>query len=151
MALKKWSPKNEVARMMDEFFESPFLPKLKETFPFFRKFEEHGLMYPSVDMFEKNNEIVVKADIPGVDKDDISISIANNVLTIKGETKKEEEVKENDYYYSERSRGEFVRRLQIPEGVQENKVTADFKEGILEIHMPKSAKSKPKEIKIKTK
>lgn len=106
-------------------------------------------MHPSVDMYDKEDEIVVKAEIPGVDKKDVNISLTDNTLTIKGESKKEKEVKEEDYYYSERSHGTFARMLSLPEKVVAEKVTAEFKDGVLEVHLPKSPEAKPKEIKVK--
>ena len=72
-------------------------------------------VWPAVDMFDKAEEIVVKAEVPGIDKKNIKISVSDNVLTIKGEMKKEEEVKEEDYYYSERSYGSFSRSLTLPQ------------------------------------
>lgn len=151
MALTKWSPKSEMARMMDEFFETPFFPRFRGTFPMLRKIGDEDLIHPMVDMYDKDDEIVVKAEIPGVEKEDVNISLTNNTLTIKGESKKEKETKEEDYYYCERSHGKFARMLTLPEEVQSDKVTAEFKNGLLEIHLPKSPGAKPKEIKVKVK
>jgi HSP20 family protein len=109
---------------------------------------EVEMVSPAVDMFEKADEIVVKAEVPGIDKKNIKISVSDNVLSIKGEMKKEEEVKEEDYYYSERSYGSFSRSLTLPAKVVESKISAEFKDGILEVHLPKIAESKPKEIKV---
>jgi len=94
---------------------------------------------------------VVKAEIPSVEKENVRISLSDNMLTIKGETKKEEEVKEEDYYYSERSYGSFARTLSLPSKVKSDKIKASFKNGILEIHLPKAEEAKPKEIKIEVK
>lgn len=146
MALTKWSPKN-----MEEFFETPFLPRLRSTFPIFKRFEDYGVKHPVVDMFDKDDEIVVKAEVPGVSKEDVNISLTDSTLTIKGETKEEKEVKEDDYYYSERSHGKFARMITLPEKVESNKVTAEFNDGVLEIHLPKAPEAKAKEIKVKVK
>jgi HSP20 family protein len=120
-------------------------------FPRLRRLRELEEISPSVDMFDKKDEIVVKAEIPGVEKENISISLSDNMLTIKGEMKKEEEVKEEDYYYSERSYGSFSRSLNLPAKVQAEKIKASFKNGILEIHLPKAEEAKPKEIKVEVK
>jgi HSP20 family protein len=148
MALMKWSPPKEVERWFEEFFEEPFLPRAWRRFPSLKKLKELEGISPVVDMYDKKDEIVVKAEIPGVPKENVKISLSDNTLTIKGEIKKEEEVKEEDYYYAERSYGSFARALSLPAKVKADKIKANFKDGILEIHLPKSEEAKPKEIKI---
>ncbi len=150
MALKRWTPKS-MEKFFGELFEEPVPERFLRRFPSLKWMREFEEVSPAVDMFDKKDEIVVKAEVPGVDKKNIKISISENILTIKGETKKEEEVKEEDYYYSERSYGSFVRSLSLPAKVVESKVKAEFKDGILEIHMPKAAESKAKEIKVEIK
>ncbi|HEY7536266.1 MAG TPA: Hsp20/alpha crystallin family protein [Thermodesulfobacteriota bacterium] len=151
MALMKWTPPKEIERWFEDLFEEPFLPRMWRKFPSLRKLKELEGISPSVDMFDKKDEIVVKAEIPGIEKEDINISISDNTLTIKGETKKEEEVKEEDYYYAERSYGSFARTLSLPAKVNADKVKASFKNGILEVHLPKAEESKPKEVKVEVK
>ena len=104
---------------------------------------------PAVDLYEEKDDIVVKADLPGMDKDNIEVNLSGNRLTIKGEKKQEEEVKKEGYYRSERSYGSFVRTLELPREVQTDKVKAAFKNGILEIRLPKTEESKKKEIQVK--
>jgi HSP20 family protein len=151
MALMKWSPPKEIERWFEEFFEEPFFPRSWRKFPKWRGLRELEGISPSVDMYDKKDEIVVKAEIPGVEKENINISVMDNTLTIKGEMKKEEEAKEEDYYYSERSYGSFGRMLSLPAKVQADKIKASFKNGILEIHLPKAEESKPKEVKVEVK
>ncbi|MCI0454258.1 MAG: Hsp20/alpha crystallin family protein [Candidatus Dadabacteria bacterium] len=151
MALIKWSPPKEMERWFEDFFEEPFLPRMWRKFPSWRRLKELQEISPSVDMFDKKDEIIVKAEVPGVEKENINISVSNNTLTIKGETKKEEEVKEEDYYYAERSYGSFSRMLNLPAKVKADKVKASFKNGVLEIHLPKAEESKPKEVKVEVK
>ena len=151
MALMKWSQPKELERFFQDFLEESFSPRMWRGFPSLRKFKELEGVSPSVDMFDKKDEVVVKAEIPGVEKDNISISISDNTLIMKGEMKKEEEVKEEDYYYSERSYGSFARTLSLPAKVQADKIKASFKNGILEIRLPKAEEAKPKEIKIDVK
>ncbi|HEV2128270.1 MAG TPA: Hsp20/alpha crystallin family protein [Thermomicrobiales bacterium] len=92
---------------------------------------------PSTDVFEKDGDIVVKAELPGVRKDDINVSVEQGSLVIKGERTAEEEVKEENFYRSERFTGAFYRRFPLPQGVDEDKSTADYTDGVLEVHVPK--------------
>ncbi len=142
--LTRWE--RDMDRMMDEFFgrrTRPWWPS--------RWFgsEEFEVTAPAVDVFEDKGEIVVKAEIPGMDKDNIEVNLADSTLTIKGEKKKEEEVKKENYYRSERSYGSFVRTLPLPAEVKADKVKASFKNGVLEVRLPKTEEAKAKEVKVK--
>lgn len=103
---------------------------------------------PVVDVYETDESIVVKAEVPGVDKKDISVDINNGVLTVKGERKHEEEVKEDRFYRKERVYGKFERGFRLPEGTDYDKINADFKDGILTVTVPKVEEKKPKQISI---
>ncbi|HXV49405.1 MAG TPA: Hsp20/alpha crystallin family protein, partial [Candidatus Binatia bacterium] len=103
----------------------------------------------AIDLFEEKDDIVVKAELPGIDKNNIEVNLTDNTLTIKGEKKKEEEVKEEKYYRSERSYGAFIRTVELPKSVHGEKVKASFKNGILEVRVPKTEEAKAKEIKVK--
>jgi HSP20 family protein len=107
-----------------------------------------SLWNPIVDVYENDESIVVKAEVPGVDKKDISVDIDNGVLTVKGERKHEEEVKEDRYYRKERVYGKFQRTFRLPEGTDYDKINADFKDGILTVTVPKVEEKKPKQISI---
>jgi HSP20 family protein len=102
-------------------------------------------------MYETDEAVVVRSAIPGVDPADIDISIHGDTLTIKGETKMEEEVEEKNYIYRERYYGAFSRSLTIPVSVQANDADAEFEDGILTLTLPKAEELKPKAIKVKTK
>lgn len=104
---------------------------------------------PSLDVSETKNNIVVKAEAPGVDPKDIDISLTGDVLTIKGEKRQEKEEKEQNYHRVERSYGVFARSVRLPQEVQSDKIEANYKKGILKITLPKSEEAKKKEIKIK--
>jgi HSP20 family protein len=104
---------------------------------------------PIVDVFEEKDDIVVKAELPGIEKDNIEVNLTDHTLTIKGEKKKEEEIKEENYYRAERSYGSFLRTLDLPRDVRADQVKASFKNGILEVRMPKTEEAKAKEIKVK--
>ena len=145
--LKKMSRK-DMENLFERFLEDPFRDFMRNRFPDIREFQFSDRPAPRVDMYDKDDKIVVKVEAPGIDKDKINISISEGMLNIKGEFSEEEEVKEEDYYYSERSFGSFSRRLRLPSEVEEDKVKASFKDGILNIELPKTSKSKSKEIKV---
>ncbi len=112
--------------------------------------EERSWM-PAVDVFEKDDKFIVKAELPGIKEEDIDVSVVGNTLSIKGEKKAETEVKNEDYYRCERTYGSFYRSILIPSTVYANKIEADFKDGILEVTLPKSAEVKPKKITVSAK
>lgn len=103
---------------------------------------------PKVDVVDRDDEVVVRAEVPGVEKDDLDVSVADNSVTIKGETKREEKEEKGDYYRSEISRGSFSRTVALPSDVDTAKVKAEFKDGFLELTMPKIAKTKRRTVKI---
>lgn len=105
--------------------------------------------WPAIDIAEKDNEFVVKAEIPGCKADDIDISVHGNMLTISGEKKQEEEKKEKGYYHIESSYGSFRRDLTLASEVDPGKIEAACKDGILTITVPKSEKAKPVKVKVK--
>jgi len=144
MDLTRWD--REMDRMMDDFFGRRFRPWWPDRW--FRT-DEMEVRAPVVDVFEDKNDIVVKAELPGLDKDNIEVNLTDNTLTIKGEKKKEEEVKEENYYRCERAYGSFVRSVELPKAVHADKVKASFKNGILEVRVPKTEEAKAKEIKVK--
>jgi len=151
MAVEKWKSKKDVEQFFGDLFEEPFPFRNLRRFTSFNKMRKFMTISPAVDMYDDDKEIVVKAEVPGIDKDDINITVADNTLTIKGKTKKDEETKEEDYYYAERTFGSFSRRLELPEKVQESKIKAKFKDGILEVHLPKTPEDKAKKIKVEAK
>jgi HSP20 family protein len=103
---------------------------------------------PAVDIYETDNEIIVKAELPGIDRKEITLSLENNVLTLKGERKFEKETKQDSYHRIERSYGGFSRSFSIPATVDEEKIRADYKDGVLTIALPKKEQIKLKQIKI---
>lgn len=104
---------------------------------------------PSLDLSETKNEFVVKAEVPGMTPKDIDISLAQGVLTIRGEKKQEKEEKEENYHFVERSYGSFSRSIRVPGEVQSDKIKAAYKDGILRVTLPKTEDTKKKEVKIK--
>jgi HSP20 family protein len=103
---------------------------------------------PSVDIFETDNDVVVKAELPGMDPKSIDVRLENNVLLLKGERHFEKETKEENYHRVEREYGSFSRAFSLPMAVKEEKITAEYKDGILKIVLPKKEEVKPKTIRI---
>jgi len=134
----------EAERLFGDFFRRPLLGL---TWP--EHLREVGFREPAIEIFEERDEVVVKAEIPGLKKDDLDVNISDHYLTIKGEKKQEEEVKKKGYYYSERSYGSFLRTIDLPKEVQTEKARASFKDGVLEVRLPKTEEAKRKEQKIK--
>lgn len=106
---------------------------------------------PTCDVFETDNEIVVKAELPEVKKEDVNVSIDNNILSIRGERKLSEETKKENYHRLERSYGEFFRSFTLPNFVDTAKINAEFKDGMLCVTMPKREEAKPKQVEVKVK
>jgi HSP20 family protein len=120
---------DEVDRFLDDFGFPRFeLPRL-------RGFEK-SLWHPQIEIAQKGEEMVVRADLPGIKKDDIKIEVTDNALNIEGERKQEEEQSQEGFYRSERRYGHFYRSIPIPEGANTENVKASFKDGVLEIRLP---------------
>ena len=145
---KHTSPFAEMEQMFDDFFQRRFFaPSLMPRF----KFPELTNISTSVDMFEDGNDLVIKADLPGIKKEEISVDFTDDIITISGEKKSEEKTERKDYYRVERSYGSFVRKLRLPVEIQTDKTNASFIDGVLEIRMPKNESKKPKAQKITVK
>jgi HSP20 family protein len=127
-SLVPWRPFQELEQMMRSW---------QSHFPRFpvEGFEEEEIA-PPVESYVKDGNLVIRADVPGLDPKDIEISVLHNVLTIKGERKAEKEVKEKDYLRREVSYGAFERRLSLPEGAAADKIQATFKNGVVEVSIP---------------
>jgi len=106
---------------------------------------------PAVDITEHDDQFVVKVELPGVNKDDVKITLENNILTIRGEKKQEKETKKENYHRVERSYGSFQRSFTLPTTVKSDKIDAAYKDGILQIALPKAEEAKPKQIEVKVK
>jgi HSP20 family protein len=104
---------------------------------------------PACDVFETDHEIVIKAELPGLKRENVKVSVENNVLTIQGERRFEEETKQENYHRLERSYGEFIRSFALPNYVDTAKIGAEFKDGILNVTLPKRAEAKPKHVEVK--
>jgi len=127
--------------LMDDFFDDFF-----NTEPFLSTRER--VLSPRVDIIDKPNEFLVKAEIPGVDKKDLDIEIGDDYITLRGEKKETEEHKEEDYYYKESFHGKFLREIALPEKVKSDAAKATYENGILKISIPKAEESKAKKIEV---
>jgi HSP20 family protein len=145
--LRAPSPFEAMEGWFEDAFRRPFPLLSPSWLPKLRVAEMEELM-PSVDVFEESDEVVVKAELPGMKKEDIDVSMTDNAISISGEKKKEEKVERKNYYREERSYGSFTRSFRFPVEVQTDKAKANFKEGILEIRIPKTEEAKKKEKKL---
>jgi HSP20 family protein len=145
--LTAWRPFREVSRLrreMDRLWDDYFGPGRRGLQPMEVEFA------PAVDVKETADQVVVKAEVPGIDAKDINISVTGDVLTIKGEKKSEREEKEENYHVVERSYGSFARSITLPGAVDLDNIEAKYDKGVLTVTCPKKEEVKPKAIEIKT-
>ncbi len=145
MNLMRWNPWREMVTLQNRFnrlLDDPFFRTERENA------EDVGTWYPAVDMFENDDSFVIKAELPGMEKKDISVDVKDRVLTLTGERNHDNEVKEKNYYRRERSYGKFQRSFMLPADVDPDKIKADFKNGLLKIEVPKPEGQTPKQITI---
>ena len=146
MNLVRWNPLGEMTTMqnrINRMFNAPYWPAGRMDDK-----TGMGMWNPAVDLYEKDDHFVIKAELPGVDKKDISIDLKDRVLTLSGERSYENEVKEENYYRRERSYGKFQRAFTLPADVDSDKINAEFKDGLLQIEVPKPEQQKPKQVTI---
>lgn len=143
------NPFEEMERMFDSEFSRGWLRPFHMGWPSFPK---TGLPFegktPKIDVIDRDKEVVVKAELPGVDKKDLEISVTQNTVTIKGSTSHEEKEEKGDYYRCEMSHGSYSRTLSLPADVDEENTKAKFKDGILKLTLPKLKKSNRHTVKV---
>jgi HSP20 family protein len=144
---RPFSPFYDIEQWFEDTLRKPFSLLSPSMIPGMRAAERYELS-PSVDIFEEGKEVVMKAEIPGITKDDLKIDLTDNVLTLSGEKKKEEKVERDDYYRYERSFGSFCRRFELPGDLETEKIKAHFKDGVLEVRIPKTKAAEKKHKKI---
>ena len=147
MNIVRWDPFRDFEDMsarLARFFNQPSLR---------RAVDDDGAFFadwaPAVDVQETDKEYIVKADLPDVRKEDVKVGIENGVLTLEGERKQEKEEKNKRFHRVERVYGKFVRRLALPMEIDAQKVAAEFKDGVLNVKMPKTESAKPRAIDVK--
>jgi len=154
MSLVRWNPARELAtwpsdlfgiqREMNKMFDGVFRGTGDEDYSF-------SSWTPAVYIAEHDDEYLVKVELPGVNKDEVKLTLENNILTIRGEKKQEKETKKENYHRVERSYGSFQRSFTLPAAVKSDKIDASYKDGILKVSLPKAEEAKPKQIEVKVK
>ena len=140
-ALRRWSPYHEfedVQSEMNRLFD----------WAFGRHGDQVSAWMPTLDVYEKDDKFHIHADLPGLKREEIDITVDGSTLTISGEKRKDNETKEDGYYCAERFYGKFRRSVDLPSSVDTSKVEAKYKDGVLEITVPKSEAARPKQIKV---
>ena len=144
--LAKWSPFREMdtlqSRLNTLLGRTAWRPTGEETFPVTE-------WTPLVDVTEDEKEYVIKTELPEVKKEDVKVTVVDGTLRITGERKLEKEEEGKRYHRIERAYGSFERSFMLPEGTQPDKLTADYKDGVLKVHLPKSVEVKPKPLEVK--
>jgi len=142
------APKRSFRNLIKDPFE--FWPQFNRMFEGLGT-EENALVAwtPACDIYETDKAIVLKVELPGIKKEEVSVSIENNLLTIHGERKFQEETKRENYYRVERNYGEFFRSFTLPNYIEPAKILAEFKEGLLVVNLPKREEAKAKQVEIK--
>lgn len=154
MSLVRWNPARELATWPSDLFG--IQREMNRMFDgFFRGSgdEDYAISSwtPAVDIAEHDDEYLVKVELPGVNKDEVKLTLENNILTIRGEKKQEKETKKENYHRVERSYGSFQRSFTLPAAVKSDKIDASYKDGILTVSLPKAEEAKPKQIEVKVK
>jgi HSP20 family protein len=143
--LVRWNPWREINSLpfrLDRLFDEPFFQTGRLDA------DGLGVWNPLVDLYEKDENYVIKAELPGMNKKDISIDVKDRLLTLSGERSFDNEVKDDHYYRRERSNGKFHRVFTLPVDVDADKISATFKDGVLTIEIPKPEKAKVKQIAV---
>ncbi len=148
MTIVKWDPFRNVSTLQDRInrmFDEAFTRKG------FNDDASMGAWRPDVDIYDTDNALIVKAELAGVPKENVTVDVKDNILTIKGERSVDKEVKEENYYRRERSFGSFQRSFTLPAAINPDNIKATYKDGILEIEIPKPEEKKPKQVTIDVK
>jgi HSP20 family protein len=143
MALVRWNParqldtfQSDIDRVFDAFFGAPMTNGTTRRW------------VPAMDLVETDDHLVLRADLPGLDKEDVEIEVNDGVLTVSGERRTEHEDSADGYHRVERAYGRFSRSLSLPQGIDADRVRADFDKGVLEVRIPKPAERKPHRVQI---
>jgi HSP20 family protein len=156
MAIVRWNPIRDLASWSTDF--SAMQREINRMFDSVLRGSSvddgtygPSIWSPAVDITEKEGEYLVNVELPGVDRDDVKITLESNILTVKGEKKQEKEEKGENYHRVERSYGSFQRSFTLPTTVKNDKIDASFRDGVLTILLPKEGEAKPKLIEVKVK
>jgi HSP20 family protein len=142
------TPFEEMDRIFDEFLPRGWLRPFRREWPAWGKLAPFEDRWPKVDVIDRDEEVVVHAELPGIKKEDLDVSMTDDAVIIKGSSSHEEKEEKGDYYRRELARGEFSRTIPLPAGVDGSKAKATFKDGVMELVLPKLEKAKRRSIKI---
>jgi HSP20 family protein len=143
MNLVRWDPFQELMAMSNRLnrpLDNPAATRTEDSF---------GAWVPPVDIFERQDQLVIRAEVPGLNREDMDVRIENGVLTLHGERKREADISEDNAFRMERTYGAFTRSFSLPRTVDASKVSAAYKDGVLEVAVPKVEAAKPKKIEIR--
>ncbi len=138
MTLVKWDPFRDLLSLHNRI-----------STPFAGANDAYGSWMPPVDIFERGDDLVIRAEVPGLDKNEIDISVEDNRLVIKGERKREREFNEENAYRLERAFGTFMRSFLLPKTVDSSKISASYTNGVLKVTLPKAEAAKPRKVEVK--
>jgi HSP20 family protein len=142
------SPFEEMDRMFDQFLRRGWMRPWRFDWPSFPEMALPEMKAPKVDVVDREGEVLVRAEVPGIDKKDLDITVGENTVTIKGSTRHEEKEEKGDYYRREITAGSFSRTVALPADVDGARARASFKDGVLELTLPKLEKAKRHSVKV---
>ena len=146
MAITRFDPFRDIAVLQDRMnrlFNDSFTGRNRED-----DLMNRGTWTPAVDIYEEDGGLVLKAEVPDISREDIDVSIENNTLTLRGERKLANEIKQENFHRIERAYGKFVRQFSLPPTVDSGKIAADYKDGVLTVKLPQREEAKPKQIEV---
>ncbi|MCL7940944.1 Hsp20/alpha crystallin family protein [Halomonas sp. ATCH28] len=142
------SPFREFERMLDTFFDRGGMPSRWEH-PLWQRFAAFEKGMPKVDVIDRDTEVVVRAEVPGFEREELDVSVTDGAVTIKGEHREESKEEEGEYFHSEISQGAFTRTVALPSEIDADKAAASFKNGVLELTLPKRKKANRRKVEVK--
>ncbi len=142
------SPFREFDRLLDTFFDRGSMP-LRWEHPLWQRFAAFEKGMPKVDVIDRDAEVVVRAEVPGFEREELDVSVTDGAVTLKGDHREESKAEEGEYFHSEISRGSFTRTVALPGEIDADKAEASFKNGVLELTLPKHKKANRRKVEVK--
>ncbi|MEQ6918465.1 Hsp20/alpha crystallin family protein [Halomonas aquatica] len=143
------SPFREFDRMLDTFFDRGWMPSMRGEHPLWERFAAFEKGMPKVDVIDRDTEVVVRAEAPGFDREELDVSVTDGAVTIKGEHREESKKEEGEYFHSEISHGSFTRTVALPCEIDADKAEASFTNGVLELTLPKRKQANRRKVEVK--
>ncbi|MGJ7458627.1 Hsp20/alpha crystallin family protein [Halomonas sp. RA08-2] len=142
------SPFREIDRLLDTFFDRGSMPSRWEH-PLWQRFAAFEKGMPRVDVIDRDAEVVVRAEVPGFEREELDVTVTDGAVTIKGDHREESKKEEGEYFHSEISRGSFTRTVALPGEIDADKAAASFKNGVLELTLPKHKKANRRKVEVR--